>query len=80
MSDPQMDYSDKLTIVITRVSFMGEPSHWEYDVDVNEFVQAGGTTPSFAQAIDAACEYIWDERAEWVQFDANAKNREVGDE
>jgi uncharacterized protein YaiE (UPF0345 family) len=69
--DGGLDYSDKVTLVVTRVSFMGDPTHWEFDVLVDGGVEAGGTAPSFAGVVDGACRYLWDERPEWTRFNAN---------
>jgi hypothetical protein len=71
VSEPELDYSDKITIVITRVRFMGEPTHWEYDVEAKGDIQAGGTGPSFYHALDGAIDYLGDEMREWVAFNSN---------
>lgn len=73
----ELDYSDSVTIKITRVKFDGEPTHWEYDLDSG----AGGTGPTFYGVLDMAVEAITGDHGDfdsihndWVDFDANDRN------
>lgn len=73
----EMDYSDSVTIKITKVKFNGEPTHWEVDIDDNG---TGGTSPTFYGAWDTAYEIITGDTGDfdsehntWVDFDANKR-------
>jgi hypothetical protein len=70
-----MDYSDSITIKITKVKYDGKPSHWE--VDINDSGD-GGTSPTFYGAWDTAYELISGDTGDydsvhntWIDFDAN---------
>lgn len=70
----KMDYSDSITIKITKVKYNGEPTHWEVDLSDG----SGATNPTFHGAWDAAYEMITgdigdfdSEHNNWVDFDAN---------
>lgn len=70
-----LDYSDSMTIKVTKVSYLGEPSHWEIDVlDKTGHLIGGGTAPTYSGVIEMALEMI-KKRAdgEWVKFDSNKK-------
>jgi hypothetical protein len=82
MSD--LDYSDQVTITITKVKYDGEPSHWDVGVlRVGEYDElGGGTAPTFAGVYDIAYSIIAGgdksnnyEYNEWALFDANERNR-----
>lgn len=75
MSEPELDYSDYVDIRIIKVKYMGEPSHWQVDMDD----ELGGTSPNFAGAVDIAMEIICGEygEEEWHQFDANKQRNEM---
>lgn len=69
-----LDYSEQVTITITKVHAMGMPSHWEYDVDNGSC----GTGSDFYSVVDAAVTSITGDYGDhdsvhndWVDFDAN---------
>lgn len=69
---------EKATIVITKVFYDEEPSHWECDVyNSNGANMGGATAPTFAGAYDSAYEiivggYDYDvPHNDWTEFDAN---------
>lgn len=73
----ELDYSESVTIKITRVKFDGEPIHWEWDLDTG----AGGTGPTFYGVLDMAVQGITGDTGDfdsihndWVDFDANKGN------
>ena len=71
----KLDYSDYVTIKITRVKFGEKPSHWQLDiVDSDGFDLGGATGPNFAGMLDTASEIMYTEG--WSRFDANGKNNE----
>lgn len=80
----ELDYSDYVTIKITKVKFDGEPTHWELDVHYageGQYDGQGGTAPTFAGVYDMAYDIIrggyknnWDVN-EWTEFDANDRNK-----
>lgn len=79
MSDSPLDYSDYVTIKITKVKYYGEPSHWLVDITDPDGEIGAGTAPTFNGAMDIAHNAIyggyknnWDIN-EWATFDANAK-------
>lgn len=62
-----LDYGDRVVITITKVrDEYGDRTHWEYDVERNGSVDAGGTGPSFASVVDGAYDYIANEMGEWA--------------
>lgn len=82
MSD--LDYTDSVTITITKVKYNGEPSHWEVGVlRAGWFDElGGGTAPTFAGAYDIAYSIIAGgdkssnyEYNEWALFDANERSK-----
>ena len=65
-----MDYSDTVTITVTRVHLDGKPTHWEVDV-----LGFGATGPTLASVIDAAYDILMDgPDGEWASFDANERS------
>lgn len=78
----EFDYSDSVTIKITKVKYDGDPSHWELDISGNGLDGSGGTAPSFNGIFDMAYSIVhggdkssgW-EIDEWVKFDANERNK-----
>jgi len=76
----EIDFSDFVTIKITRVAHMGEPIYWEVDVtDKNGEDIGGGTAPSFYGLVDMAIDMARErndiDNPEWSRFDANGENR-----
>ena len=80
MNDP-LDYSEYVNVKITKVYFMGEPSHWELDITDNADRDLGsGTSPDFNGIYDMAYSIIrggdkysdWEVNS-WTEFDANDK-------
>lgn len=75
----EMDYSDSVTIKITKVKYNGEPSHWEVDiVEPDGEESGGGTSPTFYGAWDTAYEILTGDTGDfdsrhnsWIDFDAN---------
>lgn len=81
---PGIDDSDYVTIKITKVKYMGEPSGWSVDIQYSgeDIPLQGGTGPTFAGVFDTAYSIIAGgdkynnyEYNEWALFDANARNR-----
>jgi hypothetical protein len=77
-----IDSSDQVTIVITKVMYDGEPSHWGLDVSHNGEELGSGTAPTFAGIYDMGYSIIaggdkhsnW-EVNDWTTFDANERNK-----
>lgn len=76
----EFDYSDSVTIKITKVRYGGEPSTWQLDIEGQGLDGSGGTAPSFDSIFDMTYSIIHGgdkssglEVNEWVRFDANAK-------
>lgn len=72
----ELDYSDKITITITKVHSYNEPSHWEVELDNGSFA----TGPNFYSIWDEALSLITGDYGDvdslhndWVDFDANKK-------
>jgi hypothetical protein len=73
----ELDYSDQVTITITKVKYMGEPTIWDVTVEQGNEEIGGGTAPTFAGVYDMAYSIIaggdksnWYTNP-WVEFDAN---------
>lgn len=68
---PDLNYSDYLTIRITRVRDAEtlEPLFWDWDLVGGQ----GGTSPNFFGATDSALNAISELNPDWVKFDANNK-------
>jgi hypothetical protein len=80
----ELDYSDQVTIVITKVKYDGEPTGWSVDIQYanEDGPMQGGTAPTFAGVYDIAYSIIAGgdksnnyEYNEWVLFDANERNK-----
>ena len=80
----EIDYSDYVTIKITKVKYDTAPSHWGVEImfagDDPEDIQCG-TSPTFAGVYDIGYSIIAGgdkyndyEYNEWALFDANARN------
>jgi hypothetical protein len=71
----ELDFSDFVTIKITKVAYMNEPSYWEMEVTDKDGRQIGSATgPSYYGITDFAQELVM--RNGWHVFDANGKNYE----
>lgn len=78
----ELDYGDFVTIKITKVRFLDEPSHWEAEITNADGEDIGSATaPTFAGISDEVYSMIHGgdkysdyEINEWTQFDANNKN------
>ena len=64
-----LDYSDFISVKITRVTESGEPVFWQVDFPDG----TGGTAPTFHGVWDIAYEQITEDRDGWTDFDANKK-------
>lgn len=74
--DDELDYSDSITIKITKVKYLGEPSHWEFDMVNADWEDiASGTAPTFHGVVDMAVDMASNRNdlddPEWSRFDAN---------
>lgn len=75
-----LDFSDSVTIKITRVAYMNKPSYWEVDVtDKDGHNIGGGTAPTFYGLVDMAIDMARERNdiddPEWSRFDANGENK-----
>lgn len=78
----ELDFTDSVTIKITKVKYDGEPTIWQLDIEGQGLDGSGGTSPTFAGVYDMAYSIIaggdkhsnW-EYNEWTQFDANERNK-----
>lgn len=72
-----LDYSDSMTMKITKVSYLGEPSHWEMEVlDATGHVVGSGTAPTYFGVVEMAIDIISNRAdGEWKKFDANNKEK-----
>jgi hypothetical protein len=79
----ELDYSDQVTIIITKVKYDGEPSHWDLTIERSGESEelGGGTAPTFAGIFDTAYSIIAGgdkhsnyEYNDWVFLDANKRD------
>lgn len=77
----ELDFTDSVTIKITKVKYNDEPSIWQLDIEGQGLDGSGGTAPTFNGIFDMAYSIIaggdksnW-EVNEWTQFDANERNK-----
>lgn len=76
-----LDYSDHIVARIIKVSYLGEPTHWELDLRDPKGDDIGGATaPTFAGIVDelysiirGGDKYSDYQINEWTEFDANNK-------
>lgn len=68
-----LDYSDRITLNINKVTFNGEFTHWEGDLVINNEETASCTAPDFFGVVDNLIEYLYDEKSEWVKDNANER-------
>lgn len=80
----EIDYSDQVTIIITKVKYDGEPTGWDVTVDHGSEELGSGTAPTFAGVYDIAYSIIVGgdkhsnyEYNEWALFDANRRSNET---
>lgn len=68
-----LDYSDNVTIKITKVKDeFGKFTHWEADVSFsNNSFEMGGTSPDYFGVVDMALDHIRDVAQYWTIDDAN---------
>lgn len=64
-----LDYSDFVSLKITRVKSEGKPSYWQVDFPDG----SGGTAPTFYGVWDIAFEQIEHDLDGWTDFNANEK-------
>lgn len=70
--EDQIDYSDEITITITKVKYKGEFIHWESLLHSSDGeLHCEVTAPTMGGAIDEAMNYLYDMRYEWTKDDAN---------
>lgn len=77
----ELDYSDSVTIKISKVKYLDRPSHWEFEIVNSDWEEFGsGTGPTFYGVVDMAIEMARERNdiddPEWSRFDANRKNNE----
>lgn len=78
----ELDFTDSVTIKITKVKYGGEPTIWQLDIEGQGLDGSGGTSPTFAGVYDMAYSIIaggdkdsnW-QYNEWTLFDANDRNK-----
>lgn len=78
--EPELDYSDSVVIKITKVRYLDEPSHWEFDMVNADWEDiSSGTAPTFYGVVDMAIEMASERHdlddPEWSKFDANERNK-----
>jgi hypothetical protein len=71
--EDQLDYSDSITIKITKVKFGGEFTHWEAKIEFSETNEyyCEVTAPNMVGALDEVMNYLYDSVPEWTRSDAN---------
>jgi ribosome-associated translation inhibitor RaiA len=70
--EDQLDYSDSVTIKITKVNYGGFFSHWEADLhSKSQDIYCEVTAPTMGGAIDEVINYLYDSKYEWTKDDAN---------
>lgn len=66
-----------ILISITRVSYLGDPTHWEGVVTVKNEIICQTTGPTYLGVLDLLLDAISDDdgvvNQEWLSFDANKK-------
>jgi len=68
----QLDYSDSVTIKITKVKFDDKFTHWEADLhSESQDIYCEVTAPTMGGAIDEVMNYLYDSVYEWTKDDAN---------
>lgn len=78
----ELDFTDSVTIKITKVRYDGEPTTWQLNIEGQGMDGSGGTAPTFDGIFDMAYSIVhggdkssnW-EVNEWTQFDANERNK-----
>jgi len=72
--EDQLDYSDSVTIKITKVKFDNKFTHWEADLSFAEDgFYCSCTAPTMQGAIDEVMNYLYDSVYEWTKDDANKR-------
>jgi len=73
-----LDFSDYVTIKITKVKDSTGPAYWQMDIDGSDGEIGGGTAPTFYGVVDMAIEMARERNdiddPEWSRFDANGNN------
>jgi hypothetical protein len=71
-----------MTLRVKRVTFDGEPTHWDIEGEIVRDGESSGTfgctSPTFYGGVDAFFEYLHDELKDeednqWLMFNANVK-------
>lgn len=80
-----MSNDGELTLRVKRITFEGEPTHWDIEGEITRDGESSGTfgctSPTFYGGIDAFFEYIHEhlqdeEDNKWLLFNANQKHTE----
>ncbi len=73
----QLDYSDSVTIKITKVKFDDKFTHWEAKIELSETNEyyCEVTAPTMEGALDEVMNYLYDSVYEWTKDDANDSGR-----
>jgi hypothetical protein len=77
-----MSNDGELTLRVKRITFEGEPTHWDVEGEIVRDGESsgsyGGTGPTFYGVVDAFFEYLHEhlkdeEDNKWLMFNANVK-------
>lgn len=80
-----MSNDGELTLRVKRITFEGEPTHWDVEGEIVRDGESsgsyGGTGPTFYGVVDAFFEYLHEhlkdeEDNKWLMFNANQKHTE----